>query len=178
MRQYDRADHGDKQHKPGRFKQEEIVTEQDCTDAGGVRRIEDRRRCTTRNAEFDPSGLVGADAENQLRRQDKRNDDAEREVLYEPGAQFGEINVEHHHHEEEQHGYRADINDDQECGDELRTDQNHQAGRVEEREDQPKHRVHRVTRHDDHDGAGDDERSEKIKGERLDHDVISLGAGP
>ena len=48
--------------------------------------------------------------------------DAEREVLDEPGAQLGEIDVEHHHHEQEQHRDRADVDDHQQHRDELGAD--------------------------------------------------------
>ena len=65
-----------------------------------------------------------------------------------PGAQRGEIDVEHHDDEQEQHRDRADVDDHQQHRDELGAEDQHQPGRVEEGEDQPQHAVHRVARED------------------------------
>ena len=76
---------------------------------------------------------------DHLGEQDDGEDQAGEEIIGEARAQFGEIHVEHHHHEQEEHGDRADVDDDQQEGEELGPDQQEQAGRVEEGEDQPEH---------------------------------------
>ncbi len=74
---------------------------------------------------------------------------AERQVLaHEARPQLGEVDVEHHDDEQEQHRDRADIDDDQQHRDELGADEQHQTRRVEEREDEPEHAVHRIARED------------------------------
>jgi hypothetical protein len=77
-------------------------------------------------------------------------DQAGHQIAGETGTHPREIHVEHHHDEQEQHGNRADVDDDQQEGEELGPDQQEQAGRVEESQDQPQHAVHRVSRHDRH----------------------------
>jgi hypothetical protein len=78
--------------------------------------------------------------------------------LQEALPQLGEIDIEHHHHEQEQHRDGADIDDDQDHGDELGAHQHHQSRRVDEGEAEIEHRMHRVARGDDHEGRSDTDR--------------------
>src|SRR3546814_14227513 len=64
---------------------------------------------------------------------------------------------------------RANINDDQQQGDELRLQQNHKSRSIEERHDQPEHAVHRITREYRQRTAGDHQRSKQIKGQDVNH---------
>src|SRR5262249_28143919 len=91
---------------------------------------------------------------------------ANRQVLYEPLAQLGEINVEHHHHEQEQHQYRADIDDDEDHRQEFRSQQNEQRSRVDEGENEEQDRMHRIPGRDDHDGGGDAHTGEQVEEQR------------
>jgi hypothetical protein len=71
---------------------------------------------------------------------------ADRQVAGEALAQADEVDVQHHDDEQEQHRHRADVDDDQQHGQELRAQQDEQAGRREEGEDQEEHAVHGILR--------------------------------
>jgi flagellar biosynthesis/type III secretory pathway M-ring protein FliF/YscJ len=85
-------------------------------------------------------------------------------VIVYVGAQFGKVDVEHHDHEQEQHRDRAHIDDDQQHGDELRAQQQHQARRIEEGEDQPQHAMDRVARENRQRTARHHEGGKEVKG--------------
>src|SRR3546814_6248926 len=72
-------------------------------------------------------------------------------------------------YEEEENRDRANINDDQQHGDELRLQQNHKSRSIEERHDQPEHAVHRITREYRQRTAGDHQRGKQIKGQDMNH---------
>ena len=80
---------------------------------------------------------------------------ADRQILQEALAQFGEVDVQHHHDEQEQHRDRADIDDDQDHRQKLGAQQQEQAGRVDEGEDQEQHRMHGIARRNHHQRGGD-----------------------
>src|SRR3546814_17046640 len=67
-------------------------------------------------------------------------------ILDKTGTKLGKVDVQHHDYEEEENRDRANINDDQQHGDELRLQQNHKSRSIEERHDQPEQAVHRITR--------------------------------
>ena len=60
-----------------------------------------------------------ADHEQEFDQQDGADQHADRQVIEEALAQLGKIDVEHHHDEQEQHGYGADIDHDEDHGEEL-----------------------------------------------------------
>ena len=65
---------------------------------------------------------------------------------------LGKVDVEHHHHEQKQHQNRADIDNDQDHGEELGAELHEQSGGIEEGEDQEQHGVDRVLHGDHHEG--------------------------
>ena len=61
----------------------------------------------------------GADDEDKLQQEDRRDNEPDRQILQEALAQLDEIDVQHHHDEQEQHRNGADINDDQDHREEF-----------------------------------------------------------
>ena len=106
---------------------------------------------------------------------DTRHGKAERQILQGAALQRLEINIEHHDDEQEQHRHGADVDDDQQHRQELGAEQDEHAGGVEEGENQPEHRVHRVPRGDHHQAAGEQQAGEQIEGKRS-HQRHSLSA--
>ena len=99
---------------------------------------------------------------------------ADRQILAETLAQFGEVDVEHHDHEQEQHRDRADIDHDQDHRQEFGAHQHEQAGRVDEGQDQEQHGVHGIARHNHHHGRRDADAGEQIEEQRgKDHALTS-----
>src|SRR5690606_38143300 len=76
-----------------------------------------------------------SDDHHQLDQDDDADQRADRQILQEALAQFGEIDVEHHDDEEEQNRDRADIDDDEDHREEFSTHQQEEARGVEERQD-------------------------------------------
>ncbi len=110
---------------------------------------------------------VAAQHDDQLGREDEADHGAHRRILQRALLELDEIDVEHHHHEQEQHGHRADIDDQQDDGEELRARQQEERCRVEERQDQVEHGVHGVAGRDDHEGRRDRDEGEQIEEDRL-----------
>ncbi|KIT99184.1 hypothetical protein QU38_02890, partial [Staphylococcus aureus] len=122
-------------------------------------------------AELERTGAIGAHRDQDLGDQRDGKRHAHRGIAHHPGAQLREVDVEHHHHEEEQHGDRADIDDDEQHRDERGIGEHHQAGGVEERQDEPQDGMDRVARQDRHGAGGAHNECEQVKGEKLDHGI-------
>ena len=169
MRQHDGTDHCHQQDQSGAFEQEQVAGIEQRADIIDIAAPGDRFGSNTRSAQFQRTGAVCADAQHDFREQHERDQHPEREMADEAGAKFGKIDVEHHHHEQKQHRDRADIDDHQQRGDELRAHQHHQPGTVEESNYQPQHRMDGVAAGDHQHGAGNQQHREQVKGEGLDH---------
>ena len=162
QRQHDGADHGDEQDQTGGLKQIHIFRVEDQAERPRVAHIGRRRRLRRDLGCGDP----GRQDEHQLDQHDDANGGADGKEFEEAGFQRREIHVEHHHHEEEQHHDRADIDHDQDHGDELGAEQHEQSRRVEEGKDEEQHGVHRIAHGDDHEGRRHADPGEKIEEER------------
>src|SRR3546814_2691983 len=77
-----------------------------------------------RNAvpQFDSASLPGADPEHNFRDQEDSDQCPKGQILDKTGTKLGKVDVQHHDYEEEENRDRANINDDQQHGDELRLD--------------------------------------------------------
>ncbi len=113
-------------------------------------------------------GLPSPGDDQQLGQQDQPDHPTQRQVLQEPGTQFGEIDVQHHDHEHEQHRDRADVDHDQGHGQELRPQQHEQPGGVEERQDKEQHRMNGVLGRNDQHAGGDGDEGEHIERQGFD----------
>jgi hypothetical protein len=173
MGQHDGADHRDGQDDARGFEQEQIAAIQQRADGGRVGQILRRGGCRISRAQHQRARMDSARTQQQFSHQHQSDEQTQRQVLGETGPQRGKIDVEHHHHEEEQHSDRADVDDDQQHGDELGPDQHHQTRRVEERQDQPQHRMDRVACQDGGGARDDHQRGKQIESKKLDH-----GAAP
>ena len=92
---------------------------------------------------------------------------ADRDVTSKSLAHLVEINVQHHHHEQKQHHHRADVNQHQRDGQELRVQQHPHAGGAEKRQHQPQSRMDRIA-------AGDhaQRREHEDRGEGVENDGL------
>ena len=165
--QDDRAHHGDQQDQPGCLEQENVVGVEDAAESLGVADGRGRGRHAERTAIG--RQLPAAQHRRQFQEQHDADGRADRQVALEAAAQLREIHVEHHHDEQEQHGDRADVDDDQNHGQELGPGDQEQGGSVEERQDQEQHRMDRVAGADNHRGRDQEDGGEQVEKKRGDH---------
>ena len=110
----------------------------------------------------------GRDDQQELREHDDADQRADRQVLEEALAQLGEVDVQHHHDEKEEHRDGANVDDDQDHRQELRTHKHEEAGRIDEGEDEVEHGVHGIAGGDHHEGGSHRHEGEDIEEDRRD----------
>src|SRR3984893_7539413 len=101
--------------------------------------------------------------QHKLHQHDKPHQEPDRQILQEALPELRKINVKHHHHEQEQDHHCPDIDNDENHGEELRAEQDKQAGRVDEGKDEEEHRVHRISGRDHHDSSCHARSGKEIK---------------
>jgi hypothetical protein len=151
QRQHDGSDHGDQQDQARSLEEVDVVRVEQPPDRLGIGDARSRRR-GRRGASRGTHGATDdaiADDRDQLDQQHQTDERADGCVLDEARAQLGEIDVEHHNDEQEQHRDGADVDDDQDHRQELGAEQHEEARGIEERKDQPQHRVDGIARDDD-----------------------------
>ncbi len=119
MGQHDRADHRDEQDDARRLEDEEVARVEQLAERDDVGRPRGRRR-HLRGGEIERALVAGDQSGDHLGQQHHGEDQAGEEIICEARAQLGEVHVEHHQWlEQEEHGDRADVDDDQQEGEEL-----------------------------------------------------------
>ena len=83
-----------------------------------------------------------------------------------PLLELGKIHIEHHDDEQEQYRDCADIDDDEDHGEEFGAHHHEQTGRVDESENEKQDRMHGVACRDHHDRAGHADARKKIEKQR------------
>src|SRR5262249_53292853 len=121
----------------------------------------------------------GTHDEQQLGEENPADQHADRKILQRALLEFGEIDVKHHDDEQEKYRDRADIDDDQDHREEFGAHHHKQAGRIDERQNEKKNRMYRVSRSDHHHGAGHADAGKEIEEQRGDdHAQVSAQAWP
>ena len=126
-REHDGPDHRDQENRARKLEVIDIFCVEDRADGRRVRDLLRRERLDRTGGD----GEGGRDSD-QLGEQDRADQKPKRQITGASLAQLGEVDVEHHHDEQEEHGDRADIDDDQDHGQELSAQQHEKAGGVEE----------------------------------------------
>ena len=172
QREHDGAHHGDQQDHARDLEKIGIAGIEHEADHLDIRHLgRNRRGDRVRNA---GPNHPGADHQQQLGEENAADQHADRQILQRALLELGEIDVEHHHHEQEQHGDGADIDHDQDHGQEFGAQHHEQPGRVDEGEDEIEHGMHRVLRGDHHEGARHANAGKEIEEQRSDDHHLTL----
>src|SRR5262245_42190620 len=162
----DRADHGDEQDHAGGLKEVDITGVEHEADRLGIRNgCRYRRRDRLGDAR---PNRPGAHDEQQFGEENAADQHADRKILQRALLELGEIDVKHHDDEQEKYRDRADIDDDQDHREEFGANHHEQTGRVDERQNEKKNRMYRVSRSDHHHGAGHADAGKEIEKQRRD----------
>ena len=117
QRQHDGAHHGDQKDHAGSLEEIDVAGVEHEADRLGVRNFgRNRRGDRLRHAGPD---RPGADHQQQFGEKNPADQHADRQILQHALLELGKIDVEHHDDEQEQHRDRADIDHDQDHGEEF-----------------------------------------------------------
>ena len=160
-RQYDCANHGNQKYKSGGLEVIDVFGVENLAQRFGVREATSGGRGGNCNA-FRGNG-PGRQHQCQFNEHDKTYGAADGEIVQHALAELDEIHIEHHNDEKEQYRDGADINDDQDHGEEFGAQQNEKPSCVEETQNEKQYGVHRVARRDHHHSRGYGHTGEEVK---------------
>src|SRR5262249_16709981 len=152
------------QDHAGGLEQVDVFGVEDLPERSSVAHLRDRRRGGLRGDLR--CRHPGDEYEDELDEEHYADGGADRQKFEEARPEAGEADVEHHHHEQKQHHHRADIDDDQDHGEELGAKLDEQASGIEKSQDQKQHGMHRVLHGDHHEGRRHANPGEEIEEQR------------